>query len=72
VKNPDGTFTAISGTSYENPVEINTNRTNDNTRHRMLGYGKAEWEIFSGFKAALNLSFEHNSMKADLYNQVML
>jgi TonB-dependent starch-binding outer membrane protein SusC len=67
VKNPDGSFTAISGTSYENPVEINTNRQNDDVRQRLLGYGKAEWEIFKGFKAVLNLSYEHNSMKANLY-----
>jgi TonB-dependent starch-binding outer membrane protein SusC len=67
VDNPDGSFTSISGTSYENPVEINTHRQNDDARQRMLGYGKAEWEIFKGFKATLNLSYEHNSMKADLY-----
>jgi len=67
VYNPDGTFTNISGTNYQNPVEINTNRFNENTRHRMLGYGKAEWEIFSGFKGILNLSYEHNSMKGNLY-----
>ncbi|MBN1182311.1 MAG: TonB-dependent receptor [Bacteroidales bacterium] len=67
VFNPDGTFTSVSGTNYENPVEINTNRTNVNSRNRLLGYGKAELEIITGLKADINLSYEYNSMKGRLY-----
>ena len=67
VTNPDGSFTSIGGLKYENPVEINTNRENDNSRNRMLGYGKAELEIVQGLKATMNLSYEYNSMKGRLY-----
>lgn len=67
VYNPDGSFTKIGGTKYDNPVEINTNRFADNTRHRLLGYGKAELEIISGLKAIANVSYEYNSMQSRLY-----
>lgn len=67
VYNPDGTFTRIGGTKYDNPVEINTNRYADNTRHRLLGFGKAEMEIIKGLKAIVNLSYEYNSMQSRLY-----
>jgi iron complex outermembrane receptor protein len=67
VYNPDGSFTRIGGTKYENPVEINENRFADNTRHRLLGYGKAELEIISGLKAVANASYEYNSMQGRTY-----
>ncbi len=67
VRNEDGSFTSIAGTNTENPVEINTNRENDDSRNRMLGYGKAELEIISGLKASINLSYEYNSRKGRLY-----
>ncbi|MBN1925593.1 MAG: SusC/RagA family TonB-linked outer membrane protein, partial [Prolixibacteraceae bacterium] len=67
VYNPDGSFTRIGGTKYDNPVEIHTNRFAENTRHRLLGYGKAELEIIEGLKAVANLSYEYNSMQARLY-----
>lgn len=67
VYNPDSSFTRIGGTKYDNPVEIHTNRFADNTRHRLLGYGKAELEIIEGLKAVANLSYEYNSMQARLY-----
>jgi len=68
VYNPDGSFTKIGGTKYDNPVEINTNRTADNTRHRVLGYGKIELEIIKGLKAYANGSYEYNSLQTRLYN----
>lgn len=67
VYNPDGSFTKIGGTKYDNPVEINTNRTADNTRHRLLGYGKIELEIIKGLKAIANGSYEYNSLQTRLY-----
>ncbi|MBP7507369.1 MAG: TonB-dependent receptor [Prolixibacteraceae bacterium] len=67
VTNLDSSFTYIGGTNYENPVEIITNRTSENTRHRLLGYGKAELEIIKGLKAVANLSYEYNSMQGRLY-----
>lgn len=67
VTNLDSSFTYIGGTNYENPVEIITNRTAENTRHRLLGYGKAELEIIKGLKAVANLSYEYNSMQGRLY-----
>jgi len=67
VYDPDGTFTEIGGTKYDNPVEINTNRFADDTRHRLLGYGKVELEIVEGLKAIGNVSYEYNSMQGRLY-----
>jgi TonB-dependent starch-binding outer membrane protein SusC len=67
VYNPDGSFTKIGGTKYDNPVEINTNRTADNTKHRLLGYGKIELEIIKGLKAYANGSYEYNSTQSRLY-----
>jgi iron complex outermembrane receptor protein len=67
VYNPDGSFTEIGGTKYDNPVEINTNRTADDTRQRLLGYAKAELEIIEGLKGIVNASYEHNSHQSRLY-----
>jgi TonB-dependent starch-binding outer membrane protein SusC len=67
VYNPDGSFTKIGGTKYDNPVEINTNRFADDSRQRLLGYGKVELEIFKGFKAIANASYEYNTMQSRLY-----
>lgn len=67
VSNPDGTFTSVSGTNTENPVEINTNRTNDNSRNRLLAYGKGELELLKGLKGVVNVSYEYNSFKGNLY-----
>jgi TonB-linked SusC/RagA family outer membrane protein len=67
VRDENGEFTAIAGTRYENPVEINTNRYADNSRHRFLGYGKAELDIFKGLKGVANVSYEYNSAQSQLY-----
>lgn len=63
----NGEFTQIGGTNYENPVEINTNRTVKNNRYRLLGYTKAELEIVTGLKAVANLSYEYNSLQTNQY-----
>lgn len=67
VYNPDGSFTQVGGTLYENPVELMTNRDSDNTRHRLLGYFKTEIELFDGLKANGNFSLEHNATKTGIY-----
>jgi len=67
VYNPDGSFTRIGGTKYDNPVELHTNRFADNTRHRLLAYTKAELEIIEGLKAVANASYEYNSQQSRLY-----
>ena len=67
VYNPDGSFTRIGGTKYDNPVELHTNRFADNTRHRLLAYTKAELEIVEGLKAVANASYEYNSQQSRLY-----
>jgi TonB-linked SusC/RagA family outer membrane protein len=63
----NGEFTEIPGTAYENPVEINTNRTADNTRHRFLGFAKADLDIVKGLKGVANFSYEYNSSQYNFY-----
>jgi TonB-linked outer membrane protein, SusC/RagA family len=67
VYDENGDFTSVGGTLYENPVEILTNRTVDNERHRVLGYFKTEAQIFNDFQATVNLSLEHNAMQGSTY-----
>ncbi|WP_010416917.1 SusC/RagA family TonB-linked outer membrane protein [Anaerophaga thermohalophila] len=67
VRDENGEFTNISGTNYENPVEILQNRTADDKRDRLLAYLKAELEILPGLKSITNLSYEYNSHKGNLY-----
>ncbi|MFT4612786.1 MAG: TonB-linked SusC/RagA family outer membrane protein [Gammaproteobacteria bacterium] len=63
----NGDFTSVGGTNYENPLEILTNRTAKDKRHRLLGYFKGELDVVSGLKAVVNLSYELNSHKGNLY-----
>lgn len=63
----NGDFTSVGGTLYENPVEILTNRTVDNQRHRLLGYFKTEVKFLKNFKAVANVSLEHNATKGSTY-----
>jgi len=63
----NGDFTSVGGTLYENPVEILTNRTADNQRHRLLGYFKTEVKFSKNFKAVANASLEHNATKGNTY-----
>lgn len=67
VYNPDGSFAQIGGTNTENPVELNTNRTEDQKRHRFLGYAKVEVELLKGLKAVANGSYEFQSTTGGLY-----
>lgn len=63
----NGEFTSVGGTNYENPLEILTNRTAKDKRHRLLGYFKADLELIEGLKASANFSYELNSHKGNLY-----
>jgi TonB-linked SusC/RagA family outer membrane protein len=67
VYNPDGSFTSIGGTLYENPVEILTNRTADNKKTRLLGYFKTEATFLTDFKAVVNVSSEYNDTHTNTY-----
>ncbi len=67
VRDLNGNFAQIGGTNTENPVEINTNRTDDQKRHRFLGYGKVELELIKGLKAVANGSYEYQSSESGLY-----
>lgn len=67
VYDQNGNFTEIGGTLNENPVEILTNRTVDNERHRLLGTFKTEAKLFNDFTAVLNLSLEHNATQGSTY-----
>lgn len=61
VYDQNGKYTSIGGTNTENPVELNNNRFDDESRHRLLGYGKMELEILKGLKGVVNGSYEYNS-----------
>lgn len=67
VRDKNGSFTNIGGTLNENPVEILTNREDDSSRHRFLGYGKIELDLVKGLKAVANGSYEYNSLQGRLY-----
>ena len=67
VLNPDGSYAQLNGTNTENPVELNTNRTDDKKRHRFLGYLKAELTLLEGLKATTNMSYEQNAVLGGLY-----
>jgi iron complex outermembrane receptor protein len=62
-----GTYTSISGTNTENPVEINNDRFRDDSRHRLLGFAKAEIEFLKGLKGVVNGSYEYNSYQTRYY-----
>lgn len=67
VKYPNGAYSQL-GTDYEsNPVEMLDTRVEDPSRHRLLGYAKAELEIMEGLKAVTNLSYEFGSYQNRLY-----
>ncbi len=67
VYNADGSFAQLNGTNTENPVELNTDRTNDQKRHRFLGYGKVELDIIKGLTATANGSYEFQNTTGGLY-----
>lgn len=63
----NGEYTSISGTNTENPVEINNDRFRDDSRHRLLGFAKAEVEFFKGLKGVVNGAYEYNSYQTRYY-----
>ena len=63
----NGAYTQLGGTNTNNPVEVLNNRSSDNTRKRVLGFGKAELSIIEGLKASMNLSYEYNSADGSFY-----
>ena len=67
VYNPDGSYAQLNGTNTENPVEILNNRTDDQKRHRLLGYFKVDYEFISGLTATANISYEYNRATSGLY-----
>lgn len=67
VYTPTGEFSSVAGNLYYNPVEILTNRTVDNERHRLLGYFKTEVKFLNDFLAVANISLEHNAMQGATY-----
>ena len=67
IYNPDGSFSQLPGTNTENPVELNTNRNDDEKRHRFLAYAKAELDIIDGLKYTINGSYEQNSTNNGVY-----
>jgi TonB-linked SusC/RagA family outer membrane protein len=67
VRDANGKFTSVGGTLNENPVEILTDRTADNKRHRLLGYFKTEAKFLNDFSAIVNMSLEHNAMQGNTY-----
>jgi TonB-dependent starch-binding outer membrane protein SusC len=67
VYDENGDYTEIPGTAYENPVEMNNNRTADNARHRFLGFVKADLEIIKDLKGVVNASYEYNSAQYNYY-----
>lgn len=67
VKGLDGKYSSVPGQLYENPVEILNDRDSEDTRHRLLGFGKAELDIVKGLKGVVNVSYEYNSHQSALY-----
>ncbi|PXY43635.1 SusC/RagA family TonB-linked outer membrane protein [Flavobacterium hydrophilum] len=67
VYDANGDFSSVGGNIYENPVEILTNRTVDNERHRLLGYFKTEVKFLNDFQAVANISLEHNAVQGNTY-----
>lgn len=67
VKDAQGRYTRMGGTNMQNPVEYNDNYFSEQTRHRMLAFGKADLEIISGLHAVANLSYEYGSWQNRYY-----
>ncbi|WP_343584290.1 TonB-dependent receptor [Flavobacterium sp.] len=67
VYDSEGNFSSIVANLYQNPVEILTNRTFDNERHRLLGYFKTDVKFLNDFTATANISLEHNAVKGGTY-----
>ena len=62
-----GNYLQTEDNVAENPVEILMNVNNDNTTKRVLGFAKAELEVFKGLKAVANTSYEYNTHQGRYY-----
>ena len=67
VKDEQGRYTRMGGTNMQNPVEYNDNYYSQQSRHRMLAYGKVDVEIIDGLHAVANLSYEYGSWQNRYY-----
>ncbi|WP_294081187.1 SusC/RagA family TonB-linked outer membrane protein [Proteiniphilum sp. UBA5384] len=67
VKDEAGNYNQVSGTNTANPVEYNENYYSQQTRHRLLGYGKMELEVITDLKASVSGSYEYNSWQEGYY-----
>ena len=67
VKDEQGRYTRMGGTNMQNPVEYNDNYFSEQTRHRMLAFGKADLEIITVLHAVANLSYEYGSWQNRYY-----
>lgn len=67
IYNPDGSYAQLSGTNTENPVELNNNRSENHSRHRFLGYLKADLIIIEGLHLTADVSYEQNDAKTNFY-----
>lgn len=67
VKDEFGRYTRMGGTNMQNPVEYNDNYYSEQTRHRILAYGKMDLEILTGLHGVMNLSYEHGSWQNRYY-----
>ncbi len=63
----NGKYTQIGGTNSNNPVELLDRRSDDQTRTRLLAYGKAEVTLAEGLKGVANGSYEYNSQQGRFY-----
>lgn len=63
----NGNWSNINGTNVINPVELNQNQSNEQTRYRVLLYGKGDLEIVDGLHAVANVSYEYNSQQQRYY-----
>lgn len=67
VKDEEGNYTRMGGTNMQNPVEYNDNYYSEQTRHRLLSFGKVDFEILPGFHGVANLSYEYGSWQNRYY-----
>ena len=67
VKDEYGNYTRMGGTNMQNPVEYNDNYYSEQTRHRLLAFGKVDLEIIKGLNAVANLSYEYGSWQNRYY-----
>lgn len=67
VKDENGNYTRMGGTNMQNPVEYNENYSSEQTRYRLLAYGKLDLELLKGLHAIANVSYEYGSWQNRYY-----